>query len=413
MRPSKDKPGRKSITRRLLRLPIVMGAGVVIFAALVIFVTAPVNISARIGAYPGIGWALHTYMRQWARNWSYWVEKPKFVDLSDPALVRLGAGYFETGCAACHGAPGHARNPIVRMMEPSPPALASKEMSSLSDKELYWIVWNGIRYTAMPGWTGDHREDEVWAMVAFLRNYDEVAPQEYIRLAYGDVQAKAREDGGAISFGGLGNRLEKTVQNCTRCHGGDGMGRNGTAPKIAGQSRQYLTATLEGYASGKRSSGFMQPIAASLSKEEIAALAAHYADMEPDSTAPRPDGGAMEAADSAGDSDLKALGKRLATDGDPSRFVPSCKSCHENKGSVPPRAEYPRIAGQKGRFIEAWLRLYRDRPAGGTGFANVMHFAATGLSDYQIEALAAWYSSLPYDAGGAEQAKSGAVGPPG
>lgn len=412
MTASKDKRGRKSIPRRLLRLPTVMLAAVVIFAALVVFVTTPLNISARIGAYPGIGGVLHSYMRQWARNWSYWIEKPEYIDLSDAGLVRLGAGYFETGCAACHGAPGRARNPVVKMMEPPPPDLASGEVSNLSDKELYWIVWNGVRYTAMPGWTGDHREDEVWAMVAFLRNYEEVAPQDYIRLAYGDVQAQADGDGGAISFSGPGDRLDKAVQNCARCHGVDGMGRDGTAPKIAGQSRQYLTATLAGYASGKRASGVMQPIAAALSNTEIARLAAHYGDMQPDAKLHAATHGETNAPDTEAERDLRTLGERLASKGDPSRFVPSCRSCHEVKGTVAPRAEYPRIAGQESRFIEAWLWLYRDRPAGGTDFSNVMHVAAKGLSDHQIKALAAWYSALPYDAGG-EQAKSGAAVPPG
>ncbi|WP_322867954.1 c-type cytochrome [Aquicoccus sp. G2-2] len=408
MTPPQDKSGRGGGIRRwLCGLSFSMIAGVVILGAVIFYVAAPINIAARTGAYPGIGWVLHTYMKQWARNWSFWVEKPDYADLFDPAMIRLGAGYFETGCAACHGAPGRDRNPLVTMMEPPPPTLASKDVANFSDKELYWIVWNGIRYTAMPGWTGDNREDEVWAMVAFLRNYGKFAPHDYVNLAYGDAHPKG-VDGGAMSFGGLDNRLDKIVQSCARCHGEDGMGRDGTAPKIAGQSKEYLTATLEGYATGKRASGFMQPIAAPLSDTQIAALAAYYADKRPDATARKPAG---EAADAPDDTTLKVLGERLAAKGDPSRFVPSCNSCHEDKGSVQPRAEYPRIAGQEGRFIEAWLRLYRDRPLGGSDFAEVMHVSATGLTDHQIKALAAWYSSLPYDAGAkdAAQAKSDAA----
>lgn len=412
---SKDKSERVGSICRLMRLPLGMVAGVVLLGAIIIFVAAPLNIAARIGPYPGFGWALHTYMKDWARNWSYWVEKPDFVDLSDPAMIRLGAGYFETGCAACHGAPGRERNPIVETMEPSPPDLASKEVSNFTDKELYWIVWNGVRYTAMPGWAGDHREDEVWAIVAFLRNYDGIAPQDYVHLAYGDVQPQGLDGGGAMSFGGLDNRLDKTVQNCARCHGEDGMGRDGTAPKIAGQSREYLTATLAAYASGKRSSGFMQPIAAPLSKDEIATLAAHYADMPPGAPERAAEDRIADTPDGETESHLRALGERLAAKGDPSRFVPGCSSCHEDKGAVSPRKEYPRIAGQESRFIEAWLRLYRDRPAGGADFANVMHVAATGLTDHQIKALAAWYSSRPYDAGAGDSARAksdGAAGSP-
>lgn len=267
---------------------------------------------------------------------------------------------------------------------------------NFNDKELYWIVWNGIRYTAMPGWTGDHRKDEVWAMVAFLRKYGALSPEDYVRLAYGDVHPPALE-GGRMSFGGLTNRLDKTVQNCARCHGEDGMGADGTAPKIAGQSKEYLAATLAGFASGRRPSGFMQPIAASLSPEEIAALAAHYADLQPMAAPPdTPQERAADAPDNGEQEDLIALGKRLAAEGDRARFVPDCNSCHVDSGRVSPRPIYPRIAGQESRFIEAWLRLYRDRPLGGTEFADVMHTASIGLTDHQIKALAAWYSSQAY-----------------
>ena len=399
MKPPDHKPERGGgFRQRLRRLPLSLIAGLAILGAVILYVATPINIAARSGAYHGIGWVLHTYMKQSARNWSFWVEKPEFADLSNPALIRLGAGYFETGCAACHGAPGRERNPLVKMMEPPPPTLASSEVSNFSDRALYWIVWNGIRYTAMPGWTGDNREDEVWAMVAFLRNYDKIAPQDYSRLAYGDVQPKGI-DGNAMSFGGPNSQLDKTVQNCARCHGADGMGRDGTAPKIAEQSKEYLAATLAGYASGKRASGFMQPIAAPLSTDEIATLAAYYADMRPDAAARAPARAAPDEPDTKTQDGLKTLGARLAAEGDALRFVPSCSSCHEASGTVVPRAEYPRIAGQESRFIEAWLRLYRDRPLGGTDFANVMHVAVTGLTDHQIKALGAWYSSLPYDAG--------------
>ena len=343
MMSSDDKPEHSRICR-LVRLPLGVIGSVLILGAVVTYVAAPLNIAARVGPYPGIGWVLHTYMKQWARNWSFWVEKPDYADLSEPALIRLGAGYFETGCADCHGAPGRARNPIVEMMEPSPPTLASKEVANFSDKELYWIIWNGVRYTAMPGWTGDDREDEVWAMVAFLRNYEKIAPQDYVDLAYGDVHPKGVGDGGAMSFGWPGNRLRETVQNCARCHGDDGMGRDGTAPMIAGQSKEYLTATLEGYASGMRPSGFMQTIAAPLSADEIVALAAHYAKMRPGAIASR-----AEDVKPTGEteSSLKALGERLAADGDPTHFVPGCSSCHEGSGAVAPQQNTPGSPGRK------------------------------------------------------------------
>lgn len=387
------KPGR-GFRQWFAHLPFGMIAGVTILGIIVLYFAAPINVAARIGKFPGFSWVLHTYMKQWAQNWSAWVEKPAYLDLSDPALIRLGAGYFESGCAACHGAPGRERNPIVELMEPPPPALAP-QIPTFSDNELYWIIWNGIRYTAMPGWTGNHREDEVWAMVAFLRNYGSLSPQDYVRLAYGDIRPSGL-DGGKVSFGGPGSELKDPTQNCARCHGDDGLGRDGTAPKIAGQSKDYLAATLAGYASGVRSSGFMQPIAAALSEAEITTLAEHYAALPATGTGVENTSKSADTRNGAEQAELKTLGQRLATGGDPSRFVPVCNSCHEDGGAVSPRLIYPRIAGQESRFIESWLRFYRDRPLGGTSFANVMHVAAAGLTDREIEALALWYSSQPY-----------------
>ncbi len=395
---SANEPEQVGRVRRLLRRhPIAALATAAVLAGVVFFVAAPLNVAARIGPFPGVAWVIHTYMQHWTRSWSMGIEQPGFVDLSDPELIRLGAGHFESGCAPCHGAPGRERNPLVKLMEPAPPDL-EEHLPEYDARQLYWIVWNGIRYTGMPGWAGDHRQDEVWAVVAFLEKYRDLDAPGYDRLAYGEVQPHD-VPGGRVSFGGLAGRLEKAVQNCARCHGKDGMGRDGTAPKIAGQSRAYLLATLRGYATGERSSGIMQPIAAPLSEGELRELAGHYALLR--TTA---EGGPAEAVQM--DEELLDLGRRLAAKGDPSRFVPPCSTCHEDEGSVSPRPIYPRIAGQERRFLEAWLHLYRERPFGGTDFANVMHFAAMGLTDHQIEALAAWYASLPY---GGTRAVSGAA----
>lgn len=42
-------------------------------------------------------------------------------------MARLGASYFETCCAACHGAPGRNRNPLVTMPLAHPPGHAQAD----------------------------------------------------------------------------------------------------------------------------------------------------------------------------------------------------------------------------------------------------------------------------------------------
>ena len=71
------------------------------------------------------------------------------------------------------------------------------------------------------------------------------------------------------------------TQMCTGCHGIEGWR---TAfpevyhvPRIGGQHEAYLVKALQGYKSGERSHPSMRAIAASLSEQDMADLAAYYA----------------------------------------------------------------------------------------------------------------------------------------
>ena len=53
-------------------------------------------------------------------------------------------------------------------MLPPPPDLKDK-VGLWRDGELFWIVKHGLKYAGMPGFPSLHRDDEIWAVVAFLR----------------------------------------------------------------------------------------------------------------------------------------------------------------------------------------------------------------------------------------------------
>ena len=70
-------------------------------------------------------------------------------------------------------------------------------------------------------------------------------------------------------------------QMCEGCHGVAGY-RTAyptvyTAPKLGGQSAAYIAKALKDYASGTRSHPSMNGVAASLSDQDMADLAAYYA----------------------------------------------------------------------------------------------------------------------------------------
>ncbi|MEO3864636.1 c-type cytochrome [Rheinheimera fenheensis] len=67
-----------------------------------------------------------------------------------------------------------------------------------------------------------------------------------------------------------------------------------------------------------------------------------------------------------------------------------CAACHGANGiSVIP--DYPNLAGQKVRYLEASIKAYRD----GERKNAIMSPMASGLSDTDIANIAAFYASLP------------------
>ena len=98
-------------------------------------------------------------------------------------------------------------------------------------------------------------------------------------LASALVAGIAAAQGGAPA-GDAAKGREK-VQMCQGCHGIDGW-RTAfpevyRVPKIAGQHPAYLVAALKAYKSGDRKHPSMVAIAASLSDQDMANLAAYYA----------------------------------------------------------------------------------------------------------------------------------------
>ena len=129
------------------------------------------NVGASSGHWRVTEWFLHFAMRSAVRTYALAVEVP---DELPRYAIQPAAGHFARGCAYCHGAPGEPRSPAANLMLPMPPDLAGK-VGEWSDAELFRIVKHGVRFTGMPAWPAQDRDDEVWAMVAFLRELPEMS----------------------------------------------------------------------------------------------------------------------------------------------------------------------------------------------------------------------------------------------
>jgi cytochrome c553 len=303
--------------------------------------------------------------------------------LDEPGLVMKGAAHYETGCRPCHGSPDLRNLPIARQMTPPPPYLPDT-VSKWEPEELFYMVKHGIKFTGMPAWPSRHRDDEVWAMVAFLRDFPELDAEKYRQLANGEAAANGEVvplRGLLLPQNGRGDMKAITI-SCGRCHGADGLGRGtGAFPKLAGQRPTYLAASLEAFASGERHSGIMAPVAAGLSPEQIRALAHYYAGLKGPPPAPNEESPAV------------VRGKAIAERGIPKQDVPACAACH-GPSATPRNPMYPVLAGQHADYLALQLTLFKQEHRGGTAYAHLMRQVGPRLSAEQINDVARYYASL-------------------
>jgi mono/diheme cytochrome c family protein len=88
--------------------------------------------------------------------------------------ARRGQEAFAGACMVCHGLDGHATGvPFAGAMAPPVPDLGSPAVQAYSDRQLKWIIENGLAPSGMPAWRGLLGDEEMWRIVAFLRRLPE------------------------------------------------------------------------------------------------------------------------------------------------------------------------------------------------------------------------------------------------
>lgn len=86
-----------------------------------------------------------------------------------PANPALGRGLFLAECSSCHGVDGRSPTEMGLRMYPRAADLGSAQVQRYSDKELFWVVRNGIRLTGMPGLGESQPAKNIWHLVRFIR----------------------------------------------------------------------------------------------------------------------------------------------------------------------------------------------------------------------------------------------------
>ncbi|MBF0256743.1 MAG: cytochrome c4 [Gammaproteobacteria bacterium] len=166
---------------------------------------------------------------------------------------------------------------------------------------------------------------------------------------------------------------------CLACHGADGNSANPIWPKLAGQASNYIVDQLTKFKSGARQDPLMAPMAAPLSEQDMADLAAYF------SSQTRSTGTAA--------AEQVQLGQLLYRAGNSSNGLAACASCHGPDGSGNPAANFPSLKGQHAAYVEKALKDYRAGSRS-TDPNKMMRDTASKLSDAEIAAVAQYVQGL-------------------
>jgi cytochrome c553 len=165
--------------------------------------------------------------------------------------------------------------------------------------------------------------------------------------------------------------IEEKAQFCNQCHGENGVPAEKTAPVIWGQKLGYIYIQLRDFKQGTRHDDLMSPIAATLTRDDMMALAEYF------SQKPWPDLGQPGAPKDVTEEALRTNGSV------------GCTGCHLDKfqgdGTV------PRLAGQKQTYLVQAMSDFRSHArANNPGMSDLMNAA----SPEGLAALARYLAGL-------------------
>jgi mono/diheme cytochrome c family protein len=106
---------------------------------------------------------------------------PAAPNLDRPNFIKHGAKLYAHHCSGCHLAPGMKATGVHLGLNPMPPHFAEFKHAP-EPKEIYWIVYHGIRMTGMPGWRKTLSGRQIWAIAAFLQKLPGMSEGRYQQL---------------------------------------------------------------------------------------------------------------------------------------------------------------------------------------------------------------------------------------
>jgi mono/diheme cytochrome c family protein len=102
---------------------------------------------------------------------------------ASPEVLMEAMEHFADHCAFCHANDGSGNADIGKGLYPKPPDMKQAATQDLSDGELFYIIQNGVRFTAMPGFATDGSQDQdSWKLVRFIRHLPMITDEELAQM---------------------------------------------------------------------------------------------------------------------------------------------------------------------------------------------------------------------------------------
>jgi len=101
-----------------------------------------------------------------------------------PEVLAEARAHWADHCASCHANDGSGESLMGRRTFPPAPDMRRPETQQLTDGELFYIIQNGVRLTAMPAWGAlshngsAHDEIDSWKLVRFIRHLPQLTFEE-------------------------------------------------------------------------------------------------------------------------------------------------------------------------------------------------------------------------------------------
>ena len=87
-----------------------------------------------------------------------------------------GARLYRDKCSDCHGSPVNPNSDYGNSFYPRAPQFM-KQAPDMPERENFYIIKHGVRWTAMPAWGNIMTDSEIWQVVTLLSRFEKLPPE--------------------------------------------------------------------------------------------------------------------------------------------------------------------------------------------------------------------------------------------